>query len=77
MPNHDHEQILQRAHQWLRWDPDANTRAVVQQLVESADVEELAALLSARLEFGKFTFCTAMRIQLCQSRGWASPSLRW
>lgn len=45
--------VLQRARQWLSWDSDSSTRAVIQRLVDANDLKELSTLFSTRLEFGK------------------------
>ncbi len=46
------EDVLSRARAWVEQDPDDETRAELQQLIDRGDAEELAARFSGRLQFG-------------------------
>jgi len=44
--------VVDTARAWIEQDPDAETRAELEQLIASGDTEELAARFAGRLEFG-------------------------
>ncbi|PZF12613.1 phospho-sugar mutase [Curtobacterium sp. MCPF17_011] len=44
--------VVDTARAWIEQDPDDETRAELQQLVDAGDTEELAARFAGRLEFG-------------------------
>jgi hypothetical protein len=44
--------ILAAAADYVAWDPNADTRRQVQELLEQGDVAKLQALLGTRLQFG-------------------------
>ncbi|KAI9915011.1 hypothetical protein PsorP6_007494 [Peronosclerospora sorghi] len=46
------EQWLVKAQEWAHWDVNAETKALIQQLIESKDVERLQQLFSGRVAFG-------------------------
>jgi phosphomannomutase len=48
----DRAQLLERAEAWLAADPDADTRAEVQDLLDAGDVDGLAQRFDGRLQFG-------------------------
>ncbi|MEU8847041.1 phospho-sugar mutase [Streptomyces sp. NPDC048564] len=47
-----HDDLIARAQAWLAEDPDPETRDELAELIDAADVEELAARFSGTLQFG-------------------------
>lgn len=44
--------MLQKARDWVSWDPCAQTRGEISALVENNDEQKLQTLLGQRLKFG-------------------------
>lgn len=43
---------MEQAREWLAWDPNPQTRAEIQALVDQGDQQTLSKLLGQRLKFG-------------------------
>ena len=45
-------QFQEAAQQWVRWDPNSETRSEIEELLQSGDAEALEKKFSQRIEFG-------------------------
>jgi phosphomannomutase len=43
---------MDKAREWVAWDPNPQTRAEIQALIDQRDEQQLSKLLAQRLKFG-------------------------